>query len=397
MIAGFEPVPPQEVPSGPVFENVMTGEEIDLFKFPTPRWHEKDVDRYIGTGVCVIQRDPETGFVNSGTYRVAMHDKTTCGVFMEPDNDGDTIRRKYWSRGEKCPVVVSFGQEPLLTMLSAGNMFHAPYGTSEFDVVGYLQKSPVEVVKGRVTGLPIPATAEIALEGFIPPPEERMLPEGPFGEWTGYYGHVRRPETVIEVAAVYHRNDPIIFGSPPVRPIRTYKELKDVRLGLKSRLEKAGIPGIQGVFQLATPFFWVVGITQMYDGHVEDVIRALEPGGDQWSGHHFLVCVDDDIDITNEAEVLWAIASRCRPEEGVTIVPATAVEQLDPRIPPGDESDPSQEGRKRRYTAHNLIIDACRPYKWKDEFPIVNRNSAELRAQTEEKWKWLFEGVPTID
>ncbi len=396
-IAGFEPVPPQEVPSGPIFENTFKGDDIDLFKFPTPRWHELDQDRYIGTGVCVIQKDPDTGYVNSGTYRVAVHDKNTCGIFMEPDNDGDTIRRKYWARGEKCPVVVTFGQEPMLTMFSGGQMYFAPYGTSEFDVVGYVQKNPVQVVKGPVTGLPIPATAEIAIEGYIPAPDERAHPEGPFGEWTGYYGHIRRPETVIEVEALYHRDDPIIFGSPPVLPIRNYKELRDVGgVGAGARLKKLDIPGIKGIFKLASPFFWVVALKQQYEGHVEDLIRALEPGGEQYSGHHFWVVVDDDIDITNKSEVLWAIASRCRPEDGVTIVHGTAIEQLDPRIPPGEESAPSKEGRKGRYEAGNLILNACRPFKWFDQFPPVNRNSDELRAKIEEKWKPLFEGVPEL-
>lgn len=370
------------------------GDEVDLFKFPTPKWHDKDLDRYIGTGVCVIQKDPDTGFVNSGSYRVAIHDKTTCCVFMEPDRDGDVIRRKHWSRGEKCPVVVSVGQEPILTMLS-GTVYQCDYGTSEFDVAGYLHKAPYPVVRGRVTGLPMPATAEIVIEGFIPSPEERLEPEGPFGEWTGYYGHGRRPETVIEVAAIYHRDDPILFGLPPTRHIRAYKGMTSVDLGTKARLEKAGIPGIQGVVTLALPGFKAVSIKQMYEGHVEDVIRVLEPGGDQNRGNRLWVIVDDDIDNFNTEEVHWAMATRFVPEHGVTIIPGTAVWQLDPRIPPGESSDPSQNGRVA-YSAHNMVINACLPYPWKDQFPMVNMNSRELRAATEQKWKSLFEGTAPL-
>ncbi len=395
VISAAEPVPPVEVPTGPVFENTLAGDDIDLFKFPTPRWHELDQDRYIGTGVCVIQKDPETGYVNSGTYRIAIHDKNTCGIFMQPNNNGDIIRRKYWKRGEKCPVVLIFGQDPTLTMLSGGHMLHIPYGTSEFDLAGYVHKSPVPVVKGPVTGLPIPATAEIAVEGYILSPEERLLPEGPFGEFTGYYGHGRRPETVIEVSALYHRDDPIIFGSPPVRPLRTYADIRHVDLRTKARLEKAGIQGVQGVFTIAGPFFRVVSLKQMYAGHVDDVIHALEPGGEQWGGNHIWVLVDEDVDIQNTKEVLWAMGTRCIPQHGVTIIPGTATDQLDPRIPPGDQSDPTKEGRTS-YEAHNLIINACRPYEWKDQFPPVAKNSDELRDQAEEKWKWLFEGVPTL-
>jgi UbiD family decarboxylase len=112
-------------------------------------------------------------------------------------------------------------------MMAGSHMYRAPYGTSELEIAGYLQGDSVPVVRGPITGLPIPATAEIAIEGFIPSPDERVELEGPFGEWTGYYAHGRRPETVIEVAAIYYRNDPIIYGSPPVRPIRTQRRPPD--------------------------------------------------------------------------------------------------------------------------------------------------------------------------
>src|SRR5687768_5208890 len=103
----LRPLPPHTVTDGPVCENVLTGDAIDLWKFPTPKWHERDGGRYIGTGVCVINKDPDSGWVNVGAYRVSVHDRQTCTVFMEPNNHGDTIRRKYWARGEKCPVVIS--------------------------------------------------------------------------------------------------------------------------------------------------------------------------------------------------------------------------------------------------------------------------------------------------
>jgi len=391
VMRAYEPVEPKEVSWGPVFENVALVEDVDLFRFPTPLWHDKDVDRYIGTGVCVIQRDPDTGFLNSGSYRVAIHDKKTCCVFMEADRHGDLIRRKHWGRGEKCPVIVSVGQEPILTLLS-GTTYKCPDGVSEFSVAGYVHKDPYPIVKGQVTGLPIPATAEIAIEGFIPAPNERLEPEGPFGEWTGYYGHGRRAETVVEVAAIYYRNDPIIFGSPPTRHVRAYKEMGAVDLRTKLRLERAGIKGIEGVFSVVSPGFRAVAVKQMYEGHVDDLIRALEPGGQQYSGNHIWVLVDEDIDIAKTAEVLWAVASRCIPEHGVKVIPGTAVWQLDPRIPPGQASDPSREGR-RPYSAHNLVINACRPFRWKDQFPEVNMNSRELREQVEQKWAALFEEI----
>ena len=181
-VEGFRAIAPQEIANPPIFENVFSGEAVDLFRFPTPKWHEKDVGRYIGTGVCVIQKDPDTGFVNVGAYRVAVHDKRTCTIFIEHGKHGDRIRRKFWRRGKKCPVLVSVGQEPILTALSGSGLFHCPDGVSEFEVAGYLHHSPYPIATGKVTGLPMPATSEIVIEGFIPSPEQAMEMEGPFGE-----------------------------------------------------------------------------------------------------------------------------------------------------------------------------------------------------------------------
>ncbi|HEY3303746.1 MAG TPA: UbiD family decarboxylase [Candidatus Binatia bacterium] len=392
LMAELRPIAPEVIRSGPIQKNVLTGAEIDLYKFPTPKWHENDGGRYIGTGCCVIQQDPESGFTNVGAYRVAIHDKKTCAIFIEHGKHGDVIRRKYWSAAKKCPVVVSVGQEPILPALAGSRFYYSPEGVSELEVAGYLHKSPYPVFKGEFTGLPIPAFGEIAIEGFIPSAEEVMVPEGPFGEWTGYYAHGRRPETIIEVKAIYHRNDPIIFGAPPSRPIGGdyFANLGNEDLESMGRLEKAGIPGVKGIFTLAKPRLRALGLKQMYAGHVDDVIRVLVPGGEQYAGNAIWILVDDDIDITNTEEVLWAVATRCAPEHAVKVIAGTAVWQLDPRIPPADRSGPDKGGRKR-YSAHNLVINACRPYEWIGDFPPVAVNSPELRQRIFTKWKNLFE------
>jgi UbiD family decarboxylase len=291
-------------------------------------------------------------------------------------------------------VVVSFGQEPILTFLASSTILYCPENVSELEVAGYFHKSAYPVVLGPVTGLPIPATAEIVIEGYIPTPDQALIPEGPFGEYTGYYAHPRTPESPIEISAIYYRNDPIIFGCPPVRPISADHRLAEVDLGTKRKLEKAGIPGIQDVVTLSLTFK-VVSIRQMYDEHVEDIIRVLEPGGLQRSGNHIWVLVDDDVDLYNTQEVLWAMASRTIPHSGVRVIEGTASDQLDPRFPPGERSDPKladarDERGRRIFRADNLVINACRPYEWKDEFPIVNVASRELRQSVEQKWSQLF-------
>ena len=143
------------------------------------------------------------------------------------------------------------------------------------------------------------------------------------------------------------------------------------------------------VYFVGRPNFRVVALKQAYAGHVDDVVRVLAPGGAQYSGHHIWVLVDDDIDVSNPAAVFWAIASRCAPEHGIKVIPGTAVWQLDPRIPPEARAEPGVTARWR-YSAHSLILNACRPWGWRDDFPPVNVNSNELRQRTLEKWKDIF-------
>jgi UbiD family decarboxylase len=284
------------------------------------------------------------------------------------------------------------GQDPLLTILGGSGVFMSPAGVSELGIAGYVRGSPYPIVRGPRTGLPMPAQAEIAIEGLIPPPSQRLEPEGPFGEWTGYYAHGRRPETVVEVTAVYYRDDPIIFGLPPSRPLgaryNRYLGADDIDAMLK--VERAGIPGVQRIYQLGKPDFRVVAVKQAYAGHLDDLIRVLVPGGELYHGHQIWVFVDDDVDVTNSDEVIWALATRCAPDRGVRVVPAQAVWQLDPRVAPQDRSDPEEGGRKR-YSGDCLVLDACRPYEWFNEFPPVAVNSEEVRRRVRTKWAWLFE------
>jgi len=151
-------VPPVTVRSGPVMENTLTGSDIDIFKIPVPRWHEHDGGYYIGTGDMVIMRDPDTGWINYGAYRVQAQGRNAATVMCSKGKHGDLIRRRYHERGEPCPVAVVCGMHPALFMIVC---LEIPYGRNEFDAAGGLIGEPVEVIAGPRTGLPIPAHAEI--------------------------------------------------------------------------------------------------------------------------------------------------------------------------------------------------------------------------------------------
>jgi 4-hydroxy-3-polyprenylbenzoate decarboxylase len=374
----FQLIEPKKLDNGPVMENIIPDKEVDVLKFPAPFLHEKDGGRYIGTGDLIIMRDPEDDWVNIGTYRVMVHDKNTVGLWMSPGKHGRLIREKYFANGKPCPVLISVGHDPLL-FLSSGN--EVDYGTSEFAHAGGHRGRPIEIVESELFGLPMPAHGEIVLEGEILPDDVR--PEGPFGEWTGYYASSVRPDPVVRVRRIYHRNDPILTMARPGRPPSDYSFSKCV---IKSAMiwdevEKAGLPGVQGVWCHEAGggrLFNIISIKQAYPGHSKQAaMLASNCHAGNYLGR-FVVVVDEDIDPTNTFDVIWAMASRCDPDEDLDIVRKAWSGALDPRKRVGDNFN------------SRGILDACRPFDWIDEFPPVAESSPELKAKTLKKWSHLI-------
>jgi len=376
---GLTLIPPKLVDRGPVFENVHQGEDVNVLIFPTPKWNERDGGRYIGTGGVDITRDPDEGWVNLGTYRVMVHDRTTLAFYISPGKHGRIHREKYFSKGEPCKVAICLGQDPLI--LVAGSM-EVPYGVPEYDFVGGMKGRPVDVVKGPYTGLPIPADAEIVMEGESFPVETKV--EGPFGEFTGYYASSARPEPFIKVKTVLHRNDPILLCSPPGKP--PY-ENAFVRSFMKSAniwndLEKAGIADVRGVWvppaggAMSLIF---LSIKQRYPGHAKQAgMVASQCGAGAYLGRYVIV-MDDDIDITDMDEVFWALATRSDPDQSIDIIRRCWSTPLDPMIP---HNGPSLNSR--------AVIEACRPYEWMKDFPPVVGAKKEYLDEVKRKWGALL-------
>ena len=180
-------VPHVIVEDGPVLENVMMGDEVDVTKFPAPKWHEKDGGRYRHRH---LQHHPRPGGELAQRRSVP-----GPGPRQEDGRHGDGRRShgrihrdKAFKRGEPLPAAMVLGGDPIAFFFGG---LEAPYGVFELDLVGGLRGRPVKMVRGKVTGLPFPANAEIVLEGYVPP--DRTHAEGPFGEWTGHYaGGMRR-------------------------------------------------------------------------------------------------------------------------------------------------------------------------------------------------------------
>jgi hypothetical protein len=154
-----KPIPPVTVKQGPILENIDRDENVDLYKFPAPRVHERDGGRYIGTEDLVIMRDPEEGWVNAATYRVQVHSKNTTGLWMSPGKHGRQIRDKYFKQGKPCPVLVCCGHDPLLFLAAANEI---KFGVSEFDYAGGHRGEPFEVIPSEIYGLPMPAHVQRA-------------------------------------------------------------------------------------------------------------------------------------------------------------------------------------------------------------------------------------------
>jgi len=158
------PVKAETVADGAIFEHVQEGKNIDLLQFPVPRWHELDGGRYIGTDDLVISRAPEEGWVNVGTYRIMMHGPDRVGLHMSPGKHGRVHKEKYHQQGKPFPVAVSFGHHPINFVVASTDV---PNGVNEYDYAGGILGQPLRVVKGPLTGLPLPADAEIAIDGLL--------------------------------------------------------------------------------------------------------------------------------------------------------------------------------------------------------------------------------------
>jgi len=373
------PIEPEVLSEGPLFENVMKGERIDLLSFPVPRWHELDGGRYIGTDDLVITRDPEEGWVNVGTYRITVHTNKRLGLYISPGKHGRVHRDKYFQAGRAFPVAVSFGHHPLYFLVASTDV---PYGVNEYAYAGGILGRPVPIIHGPLTGLPLPADAEIAIEGEVLPGD--VMPEGPFGEWTGYYASSQRAEPVIQVKAVYYRHAPILCGFPLLKPSSgdtLHFSLMRSAL-IWNALDEAGVPDVRAVWvhPAAGRFLTVVSIRQRYPGHAKQAAMiASQCRSGAYLGRYVIV-VDEDIDITNSDEIIWALSTRSDPVRSIDILKRCWSGPLDPALP-----------QEEKGLSSRALIDATRPYEWRDRFPPASGASRDLKEKVAKKWEKLLD------
>ena len=205
---------PKTVRNAPCQEVFLQGDDVDLFDFPILKCWPLDGGRFI-TLPLVITRDPETGVQNYGTYRMQVYDRNTTGMHWQTHKVGARhYRLNQLAQGERMEVAVALGGDPASIWSGSAPL---PPDIDEMIVAGFLREEGVELVKAKTVDVMVPAHAEIVLEGYVTPGEERE--EGPFGDHTGYYS-MEDPYPVFHVQAVTKRRDPIypaaVVGRPPM-------------------------------------------------------------------------------------------------------------------------------------------------------------------------------------
>ncbi len=374
---GSRKIPPKVVGTGPCKENKMVGDKVDLFKFPVPRFFPRDGGRYFGTAHSVITKDLDSDWVNIGTYRLQLLEKNILGTQFIKGKHSDIMLKKYQAAGKPMPVAVVVGADPLMFVMGASR-FSA--FESEYDLAGSIRGEPIEVVKCETNDLIVPAGAEIVVEGEVD--ADAFMPEGPFGEYTGYYSGVGTEQrNFIKVNCVTHRNNPIFMSTTVGRAVTDTHMTLALAYGatLWQQLSDMRIPGIKSVYcppEAAGRFIAIISLTQMYPGHADQVLTAAISTEMGAYGLKTVIVVDDDIDPWDIPRVLYALAFRFQPNRSQVIKRG--------RSTPLDPSVPIQE----RGMTGRLLLDATIPYDWKEK-PIRIELDDEMVKKVQARWSEL--------
>ena len=387
-----EHIPPRIVKTGPVKDNILLGDDINLEILPIPHWNQRDGGRLVGTFHTVITKDPQTGWVNCGTYRMMMMDcNTETGIQLDPASQH--IGEHYYKQLEEdkpMEVAVVIGQEPALGFMSC---IPTVDPLNEMEIAGAIRGEAIDVVPCETVDLHVPANAEIVLEGTIHPKERKM--EGPCGEYPGYYGNIPGPKPVFRCKAITYRNDPIFRGTLEGHPIN--EDHMTLAIGHSvyawDILERNSIKGIQDVAMPLDSCGYatcVVSVRPLVEGHAEIIASALWGSKATIWAYKYIIVVDEDIDPWNSEQVNWSIAWRVQPGEDIHIWKRHRGSRLDPRVPPEEKG----------FQDH-MLIDATRPYHWAPreiwgtegvgkgiplKFPPSTRPASQICLDVNKKW-----------
>jgi len=350
-----KPVKPKLVATGPVKEVILKGDQVDLFQFPVPKWHDRDGGRYIGTCDGVISKDPETSWVNVGLYRRMIHDKNHTGITVTHGGDLWRHWRKYRKLGKKTmPIAVVNGWDPVLPFAACHPL---PPEVGEYEIMGALRGKPVELVKCETVDLEVPAHAEIVFEGELSLDLDSFRMEGPFGEYYGYYGSIPSKKPVVTWNCITCRKDPIFQGTLEGMPINESDRMTviGVSANFKDYLSQQ-VVGVKGVYLEPAGMALIIQIDNSYLGQVYQVAMAAMGHRTSTMYGKNIIIVDEDINIYDPNQIFWALGTRVLPPRDIIQVPGVTL-PMDPSVHPKDRITVAGE---TNIATTRLIIDATK-------------------------------------
>jgi 2,5-furandicarboxylate decarboxylase 1 len=353
-------IPPKLVSSGPVKEKILKGDSAKLSILPQIIHNELDGGPYICSAGTIL-RDPDTDSLNVGIYRNQIFADDKLGVMINPQHHGSYILNRYRELGKPVEVALVIGHHPAF-LLSAGGA-RLPYVGGELELAGALLGEPLKVVRGETVDLEYPADAEIVIEGIIDDPNN-LVEEGNFGEYPRHYSG-KRMVPVIRVTAICMRHDAIY---------------QDIAAAHDEHLIMGSLPMmatcLKKIRELA-PYVKMVNLPKSGScrAHIYVSIKKRNEGEGKQAGLAALaadpnikmaVVVDDDIDVFDEEQVLWAVAYRFEADRDLILIPYTLGAQLNPKAYSLDRS-------KRGNLQTRIIIDATWPVKGFEKSPIIEK------------------------
>lgn len=349
--------------------------EVDVRRLPMMHINEMDPDCYFD--MANVMRGPpedveEFGgeFYNCAFLRTQYKGPDKLGIHMSPRHNYRIVMRN-WEHDRPTPVAIVLGHHPTFYF---GSLTLANYGADEYDIIGGTMNEPLRLTASETWGddFLVPADAEIVLEGEIPPNVRE--PEAPFGEYPGYYGP-QRMRPVINVTNVTRRKHSILQTVFTGHRDHWLAGTLSKEGGLYHSLKHEGrISGLQQVHQPPSGtgrFSAYLSIEKFAEGEGKQAAMAALAAGDQTLKHVYVV--DDDVDVFNEEEVLWAVATRCRVDEDIDIIKGAKGNTLDPTVKPGYDVKNSK-----------MIVDATVPL----EYPYPSRVQVpdDVKADIDEEW-----------
>ncbi len=313
-----KPIPPKLVSKAPVKEAILTGDKIDLYKLPQILHHQEDAGAYI-TAAISFAKDPNSETWNCAYNRLMIKGRDTTSIHLTLAKHLWEFQRAAEAAGKSLPVAFAIGVHPAIAL---GCLAIGSIDEDERAIMGGLLGEPLELVKCATSDLLVPAPAEMIIEGEILPHERTA--EGPFGEFTGYSLGERQRE-VLKVRAITHRRDAIFQDITVGHLDHLMLSTTPIEANLY-RAVRAMVPTVKAV-RVPAPFTCYVSIEQRISGQAKNAILAVL-GADLYTKR--VVVVDHDVDIFNDRQVNWAIATRCQPDRDIAIISNARGSDLDP-------------------------------------------------------------------